>query len=59
MLYNILEKIKKVLEGPTEQEKLDDFITRQNPTSVADVEYWISVYDRIQYRQRSSNLYYR
>lgn len=56
MLSNVLEKIQKALQGPTEQEKLDEFISRQQPTSVGDVEYWMNVYDRTQYHQRSSNI---
>jgi len=58
MLSNLIEKFQKALQGPTEQEKLDEFVTRQHPTSVGDVEYWINEYDRIQYRQRSANFIY-
>jgi hypothetical protein len=58
MLYNLIEKVKQVFTSPSEQEKLDDFITRQHPTSVGDVEYWINVYDRKQYLERSSNFSY-
>jgi hypothetical protein len=58
MLSNIIDKVKQVFTAPSEQEKLDDFITRQQPTSVGDVEYWIGVYDRKQYAERSSNFSY-
>jgi hypothetical protein len=44
------------LTAPTEQENLDAFIARQQPTSVGDVEYWITVYDRRQYSNRSHNI---
>ena len=44
--------------APTEQNKLDAFIARQQPTSVGDVEYWINVYDRRQYTDRSSSFTY-
>jgi hypothetical protein len=55
MLSNIIEKVKQAFAPQTYQESLDDFITRQQPTSVGDVEYWINVYDRKQHLDRSSN----
>lgn len=58
MLSKFFESLQKAFAAPTEQEKLDDFITRQHPTSVGDVEYWINVYDREQHRQRSANFTY-
>ena len=58
MLYNIVEKLKQVFTAPTEQSKLDAFIAQQQPTSVGDVEYWINVYDRMQYTNRSSTFGY-
>jgi hypothetical protein len=33
----------------SDQETLDEFITRQHPTSICDVEYYIRMYDRRQY----------
>ena len=58
MLSNIINKIKQMFTAPTEQNKLDAFIARQQPTSVGDVEYWINVYDRRQYTDRSSSFTY-
>ena len=58
MLSNIIAKVKQAFTSPTEQEKLDAFIERQHPTSVGDVEYWINVYDRKQYAERSANFSY-
>ena len=58
MLSNIIEKVKQAFTPATEQSKLDAFIERQHPTSVGDVEYWINVYDRKQYAERSSNFSY-
>lgn len=49
MLSNIIESLKHVFEGPSEQQKLDDYIAQQHPTSVGDVEYWIKQYDRKQF----------
>jgi hypothetical protein len=58
MLYNIIEKLKQIFSEPSEQSKLDAFIAQQQPTSVGDVEYWINVYDRRQYLDRSSSFSY-
>lgn len=58
MLSNIIERVKQAFTAPSEQTKLDEFIARQHPTSVGDVEYWINVYDRKQYLERSSNFTY-
>ena len=58
MLSNLKTAINKFFSAPSEQEKLDDFIARQQPTSVGDVEYWITVYDRMQYADRSRNFTY-
>jgi len=58
MLSKFIESLQKIFSAPTEQERLDDFITRQEPTSVGDVEYWINVYDRAQFNQRSANIGY-
>ena len=55
MLSKLLTFINKIFTAPSEQERLDAFITRQQPTSVGDVEYWINVYDRIQYNNRSQS----
>jgi hypothetical protein len=56
MLSNLLSFFKRAFTAPTEQENLDAFIARQQPTSVGDVEYWITVYDRRQYSNRSHNI---
>ena len=58
MLSKIVEKVKHLFTPATRQETLDAFIARQQPTSVCDVEYWINVYDRRQYQERSSNFSY-
>jgi hypothetical protein len=58
MLSNIIAKVKQAFTPESEQDKLDDFIARQQPTSVGDVEYWINVYDRNKYLDRSSNFSY-
>ena len=58
MLSNIIEKVKQAFAPTTRQDDLDAFITAQHPTSVCDVEYWINVYDRKQYAERSSNFSY-
>ena len=58
MLSNIISKIKQAFTAPTEQSRLDAFIAKQQPTSVGDVEYWINVYDRMQYTNRSSSFSY-
>jgi len=55
MLSNLLSFFKAIFTAPTEQESLDAFISAQHPTSVGDVEYWIEVYDRRQYLNRSKN----
>jgi hypothetical protein len=48
MLLKLLEKVKQAFTPESEQDRLDAFITKQHPTSVCDVEYWIGVYDRRQ-----------
>jgi hypothetical protein len=58
MLSNIIEKVKQCFAPASRQETLDAFIEAQHPTSVCDVEYWINVYDRRQYAERSSNFSY-
>jgi hypothetical protein len=61
MLSNLIEKVKQAFAPLTEQESIDAFIARQQPTSVYDVEYWMNEYDRNQYKQRSANfsIHYR
>lgn len=55
MLSKLLSFLQKAFSSPSEQDRLDAFITAQNPTSVCDVEYWIGVYDRMQYKNRSQS----
>ena len=55
MLSKLISFFKHAFTSPTEQERLDAFITQQQPTSVGDVEYWIGVYDRMQYTNRSKS----
>lgn len=56
MLSNLLSIFKRAFTMPSEQEKLDAFIESHQPTSVCDVEYWIRVYDRKQFAERSNNI---
>lgn len=55
MLSKIIETVKQAFAPVSEQSQLDAFIEQQHPTSVCDVEYWINVYDRKRYTERSSN----
>ena len=55
MLSKLLSFFAQTFKTQTEQEKLDAFIAYQQPASVNDVEYWIGVYDRMQYQNRSKN----
>jgi hypothetical protein len=59
MLSKLLSFFKHAFTAPSEQEQLDAFIAAQHPTSVCDVEYWIGVYDRQQYKNRSQGFYCR
>lgn len=54
MLYNLIKKIKDIVEPASDQEKLDKFIADQNPTSIADVEHLMKMYDRHQCKDRAS-----
>lgn len=58
MLSKLIERLLNAFIPEPEQDKLDEFITRQQPTSVCDVEYWINVYDRKQYENRASTFSY-
>lgn len=53
MLSKFIKNLQKLFTAPTSQSELDAFIKSKNPTSVGDVEYWIDVYDRKQYIDRS------
>ena len=55
MLSKLLSFFKNAFTAPSEQERLDAFISAQHPTSVGDVEYWINVYDRMQHKNRSQS----
>ena len=37
--------LKEWLNSPSLQSRLDAFISSKNPTTVAEVEYWIQYYD--------------
>ena len=54
MISKLLQRIKYAFTPQSEQSKLEEFITKQQPTSVCDVEYWINVYDRKQYADRTA-----
>jgi hypothetical protein len=54
MLSKLLKRIRDAFTPQSDQDRLDEFITKQQPTSVCDVEHWINVYDRNQHNQRSS-----
>lgn len=54
MLAKITELLKSIFKTPSLHDELDAFITRQQPTSVGDVEHWINVFDR---RQARGNLW--
>ena len=59
MLSKLISFFEHAFTSPTEQERLDAFIAQQQPTSVGDVEYWIGIYDRMQYKNRSQSFGYR
>lgn len=55
MLFNIISKFKSALTPVDEQQAIDKFITEHNPTSVADVEHLIKVYDQRLYTSTNNN----
>jgi len=40
-----LKWIKSLFASQSGQERLDDFVSSKNPTSVGEVDYWIRYYD--------------
>jgi len=50
-----MEKIKlffkELFTAPTQQNELEAYILAHNPTSVGDVDYWTSQFDRLQQRK--------
>jgi hypothetical protein len=57
MLSNLLEKLKQFFTPETEQDRIDAFVARQQPTSVCDVEYWLKEYDRRQKHNSKFNCF--
>jgi len=46
-MSNILEQLKKLFRTPT---ALESYINSKNPTSPAEVDYWLRQYDTAKYR---------
>lgn len=59
LLTYLIETIKKSFTPTTYGEELENFVASHNPTSPADVEYWINQYDRRQQHARSGMCCYR
>ena len=57
MLSKLINRVKFAFAPVSPQDSLDAFIQSKNPTTVCEVEYWIKVYDREQYSNRSANFY--
>lgn len=51
--------IKRAFEPATYGQELEQFVASHNPSTVADVEYWIDQYDRRQQRKPSGMFGYR
>jgi hypothetical protein len=59
LLAYLIEKIKKSFKPTTYGEELETFVVSHNPSTSADVEYWITQYDRRQQRARGGMFSYR
>ena len=44
----LLQWIKSLFTAPSYQDQLDSFVASKCPTSTADVEHWLRVYDQNQ-----------
>lgn len=42
----LLKWIKSLFSAPSYQDSLDTFVTSKNPTTTAEVEHWIRIYDQ-------------
>jgi hypothetical protein len=44
----LLQWIKSLFAAPSYQDQLDSFVASKRPTSTAEVEHWLRVYDQHQ-----------
>ena len=57
-LLKFKASLKKLFVAKSEQDKLDEFITNQRPTTVNEVEYWTDVYDRRRHNSQASTYFH-
>ena len=59
LLTYLIERIKQSFKPTTYGEELENFVAGHNPSTPADVEYWINQYDRRQQHAHSGMFCYR
>jgi hypothetical protein len=51
LLERIVERLKEIFAEPNYQNNLEQFVASRHPTTAAEVEHWVKVYERLETRR--------